>query len=176
MEIMREYLSVGIVLKPQGIKGEIKVKPLTDDERRYDSLQTIYLRDKEYKELHIESRRYEKGFVFLKLKGFETIESVIPLRNQYLWIPRHMARELPKDTFFIADLLGCRVETLTGEVLGKVTHVHETGSNDVYIVQEGPYGEVLIPALKKVITLVDIPNKLIRVDLTDMEGLLPDEY
>jgi 16S rRNA processing protein RimM len=173
--IMQEYLSVGIVLKPQGIKGEIKVKPLTDDEKRYDRLQTIYIKDEVYKELHIVSRRYEKGFVFLKLRGFETIESVLPLRNKYLWIPRHMACELPEDTYFIADLLGCRVETLTGEVLGNITHVQETGSNDVYIVRGGSLGEVLIPALKKVVTTVDIPNKLVRVDLTDMEGLLPDE-
>lgn len=171
---MREYLSVGLVLKPRGLKGEIKVKPLTDDERRYDSLQTIYLKDVDYRELHIVSRCYEKGFVFLKLKGFETIESVMPLRNQYLWIPRYMARKLPKDTFFITDLLGCRVETMTGESLGKITDVQETGSNDVYIVRGGPLGEVLIPALKKVVTLIDIPSKLVRVDLTDMEGLLPD--
>ena len=172
---MLEYLSVGVVLKPQGLKGEIKVKPLTDDLRRYDSLQTVYLKNGEYKELHIVSRRYVKGFVLLKFKGYETVESVMPLRSQYLWIPRHMARKLPKDTFFIADLLGCRVETLSGDVLGKITDVLETGSNDVYIVKGGPLGEVLIPALKKVITRVDIANRLVRVDLTDMEGLLPNE-
>lgn len=172
---MLEYLSVGVVLKPQGLKGEIKVKPLTDDEKRYNNLQTVYLKNGEYRELRIISRRYEKGFVFLKLRGYETIESVMPLRNQYLWIPRHMARKLPENTFFIADLIGCRVETLSGDVLGKITNVLETGSNDVYVIQGGPLGEVLIPALKKVVTRVDIVNRLIRVDLTDMEGLLPNE-
>ena len=86
-----------------------------------------------------------------------------------------MARKLPENTYYIADLLGCRVETRTGEYLGKIADVLETGSNDVYIVQEGPRGEILIPALKKVVVLVDISNRLIQVDLTDMEGLLPDE-
>ena len=86
-----------------------------------------------------------------------------------------MARKLPADTYFIADLLGCRVETLSGEYLGEIADVQETGSNDVYIVHGGPKGEILIPALKKVVVEVDIKNKLVRVDLTDMEGLLPDE-
>jgi 16S rRNA processing protein RimM len=172
---MQEYLSVGIVLKPHGLRGEVKVKPLTDDERRYDCLNCVYVKNDEFKELSIISRRYNKGFVYLRFKGLETIDSVTNLRNKYLWIPRHMARKLPADTYFIADLLGCRVETLSGEYLGEIADVQETGSNDVYIVHGGPKGEILIPALKKVVVEVDIKNKLVRVDLTDMEGLLPDE-
>jgi len=171
---MLEYLSVGIVLKPQGLKGEIKIKPLTDDDRRFDDLKSVFLKNGGYRELKIASRRYDKGFVYLKLHGYDTIESVEPMRNQYLWIPRKMAVELPEDTFFIADLLGCRVETLSGEFLGKITDVMQTGSNDVYVVN-GPKGEILLPALKKVMVQVDIHNGLVKVDLTDMEGLLPDE-
>lgn len=175
MTRMLDYLSVGVVLKPQGLKGEIKVKPLTDDERRFDALRKVYLKNGEaYREAEINSRRYDKGFVFLKLKGYETIESVEHLRNQYLWIPRSLARILPKDTFFIADLIGCRVQTRTGESLGKITDVLETGSNDVYVIQ-GPKGDILLPALKKVVVDVDIREGLVIVDLTDMEGLLPDE-
>jgi 16S rRNA processing protein RimM len=172
---MHEYLSVGVVLKPHGLKGEIKVKPLTDDERRFDNLYSIYLKEEQYRELNIVSRRYVKNMVYLKLKGYNTIESVEPLRNQHLWIPRSMARKLPKDTYYIADLLGCRVETLTGQNLGEIVDVQETGSNDVFVLRGGSFGEVLIPALKKVITQVDIQSKLVRVDLTDMEGLLPDD-
>lgn len=171
---MLEYLSVGVVLKPQGLKGEIKIKPLTDDDRRFEELKSVFLKNGGYRELKIVSRRYDKGFVYLKLDGYDTIESVEPMRDQYLWIPRSMAVELPEDTFFIADLLGCRVETLSGENLGRIINVMQTGSNDVYVL-EGLKGEVLIPALKKVVVQVDIPNRLVRVDLTDMGGLLPDE-
>ena len=174
---MLEYLSVGIILKPQGLKGEIKVKPLTDDPRRFDTLQKLFLKNKEttYKELGIDSRRYDKSFVYLNLIGYETIESVEPLRNQELWISRDMVRKLPEFTYLIPDLLNSRVETIDGKYLGKLSQVLETGANDVYVVRGGPMGEVLIPALKKVVTYVDIPNQLIQVDLTDMEGLLPDE-
>ena len=172
---MPEYLAVGIVLKPQGLKGEIKVKPLTDDPQRFDTLHTLYLQNAGDQTIQVVSRRYDKGFVFLKLAGYESIEAVEPLRNKELRIPREQARKLPKSTYFIADLIGCRVETLTGEYLGQLSEVMETGANDVYVLKGGPMGEILIPALKKVVTHVDIPNRLIRVDLTDMEGLLPDE-
>ncbi len=174
---MLEYLSVGIIIKPQGLKGEIKVKPLTDDPRRFDTLQKLFLLNKEtpYKELSIASRRYDYSFAYLKLTGYETIESIEPLRNQELWISRDMVRKLPKFTYLIPDILNSRVETINGEYLGQLTQVLETGANDVYVIRGGPRGEVLIPALKKVVTHVDIPNRLIRVDLKDMEGLLPDE-
>ncbi len=86
-----------------------------------------------------------------------------------------MAKILPEDTYFITDLLDCQVETFTGEILGRITEVIETGSNDVYIVEGGSKGQILIPALKKVVTKVDLSNKRVIVDLTDMEGLLPNE-
>jgi 16S rRNA processing protein RimM len=174
---MLEYLTVGIILKPHGLKGEVKVKPLTDDPRRFDNLQKIFLQTNKtsYKELQISSRRYDKGFVYLKFTGHVTIESIEPLRNKELWISRDMVQELPQFTYLIPDLLDCRVETIDGRYLGQLSQVMETGANDVYVVNGGPVGEVLIPALKKVITYVDIPNQLIQVDLSDMEGLVPDE-
>jgi 16S rRNA processing protein RimM len=172
---MLEYLSVGFVLKPQGLKGEIKVQPLTDDINRFDSLLHVYIKGQGgYKQEKIESRRYNRGFVFLKLKGLNTIESVEHLRNQYLWIPRSMARQLPEDTFFIADIVGCSVSTTDGRELGNVKDVIQTGSNDVYVV-EGTKGNVLIPALKKVVVYIKPREGRIIVDLTEMEGLLPDE-
>lgn len=172
---MLEYLSVGIVLKPQGLKGEIKVKPLTDDVERFDSLHRLFIKDGEhYKELEVIARRYDKGYAFLKLKGCDTIESVEYLRGLYFWIPRSMTRILPKDSFLIADLIGCKVMTHKGEELGEITDILQTGSNDVYVVKRIK-GELLIPALKKIVKEINISKGIVTVDLTDMEGLFPDE-
>ena len=172
---MLDYLSVGVVLKPHGLKGEIKVKTLSDEKRRFDTLTCIYVKKEEdYKELAITARRYDRDFVYLHLKGYCKVESVEPLRGQYLWIPRKMARDLPKDTFFIGDLIGCRVWTEAGKYLGTIENILRTGSNDVYVV-EGPEGEMLLPALKSVMTRVDPSVGTILVDLSDMRGLLPDE-
>lgn len=172
---MLEYLSVGYVLKPQGIKGEIKVEPLTDNMERFDTLKQVFIEENSgYKAVKIKSRRYRNNFVYLKLEGFDSIGDAERLRNQYLWIPRSMAVPLPEDTYFIADIVGCRVETLDGRELGRVDHVIQTGSNDVYAVK-GSMGEILIPALKKVIQEVDVIEGKIVVDAAYLEGLLPDE-
>jgi len=172
---MLDYLSVGVVLKPHGLKGEIKVKPLSDEKRRFDELTCVCVKKEEgYKELAITARRYDRDFVYLYLKDCCTVESVEPLRGQYLWIPRKMARVLPKDTFFIGDLIGCRVWTDAGKFLGTIENILRTGSNDVYVVK-GPEGEVLIPALKSVVTQVDPSAGRMIVDFSGMKGLLPDE-
>lgn len=172
---MLKYLSVGMVLKPQGLKGEVKVEPLTDDITRFDDLDVVYLKSgQSYFEVKIISRRYSSNFVYLILEGFEDRNQAEKLRGQYLWIPRHMARILPEDTFLIADLIGSAVITNDGRQLGHIERVLQTGSNDVYVVN-GDKGEILIPALKKVVLRVDIVNKKVEVDVQELEGLLPDE-
>ncbi len=173
---MLNYLAVGFVLKPRGLKGEIKVEPLTDDLKRFDDLDKIYLKSGQvYREASILSRNYSNGFVYLMLEGYQSRESAEQLRDQYLWVPRSMAVELPDDTFFVADLIGCSVKTANGQCLGKIINVLQTGSNDVYEV-EGEKGNILIPALRKVVVDVNLSEAEITVDLTDMEELLPDEF
>lgn len=76
------------------------------------------------------------------------------------------------DVFLVKDLAGCQVVTVKGEVLGVLRDVLPTGANDVYVVGEGA-SEVLIPALKSVVTKIDIGNKRIEVDLPP--GLRPSE-
>lgn len=172
---MVEYFAVGYVLKPQGIKGELKIEPLTDDMRRFDALDAILLKQGNlYTSIEIEKVRYMGNHVVLKLEGYDNRSSAEKLRDQYLWIPRNMARKLPEDTYFISDIIGCTVYTHMDKVLGSVIDVIYTGSNDVYVV-DSEYGEILIPALKKVVREVDIKNRLIKIDTTEIEGLIPYE-
>lgn len=171
---MLEYLSVGYILKPQGIKGEIKVEPLTDYIERFDELDTLYIKmANQYSPVKVISTRYGGNHVFLRLEGYGDIDEAEKLRGQYLWIPRDKARDLPKDTFLIADIIGCAVYTQDGKQLGHVERVIHTGSNDVYVTK-GPAGEILIPGLKKVVVDVDIKGRNITVAAQELEGLLPD--
>lgn len=172
---MLDYLSVGYVVKPQGVRGEIKVEPLTDYMERFDELETLYLKGPDgYKPKRVVARRYSSRHIFLRLEGFEDRDSAEGLRGEYLWIPRHMARELPEDTFLIADIIGCIVYTEDGKELGKIDRVIETGSNDVYVTK-GPMGEILIPGLKKVVSDIDINGRRIQVKASELGGLLPHE-
>jgi len=171
---VRKYLSVGYVTKPQGIKGEVKVKPLTDNMYRFDDLDEVFLkRQDRYIPVKVQERKYVKDSVILKLEGFEDRNQAETLRGEYLWISRKQARPLPEGTYFIADIVGCRVETCAGRFLGYVADVLHTGSNDVYVVRDKE--EVLIPALKKVVVDVDVEGGRIVVNQEELEGLLPDE-
>ena len=167
---MEEYFEIGQIVNTTGLKGVIKVKPFTDDITRFEDLKTIYISMKnELKEFVIEQVRYNKNMVLLKLKGIDTIEEAEKYRNLYLKIHRKDAGELEENTYFIADILGCKVCTEQGEDLGSLIDIFPTGSNDVYVVKNEEGKQVLLPAIKEVIKKVDIENRLIIVHL--LEGL-----
>ncbi|MCL2383791.1 MAG: ribosome maturation factor RimM [Oscillospiraceae bacterium] len=168
---MQEYLEIGQIVGTHGVKGIMKVKPLTDDIKRFDKLKTVYMNIKKgLTELEIEEVRYNKNIVLLKFKGVDTIEEAETYRNFYLKVNRKDAVDLPKNSYFIVDLLGCNVYTEENEHLGEVDDVFPTGSNDVYVVKSNDGKQILIPAIKEVIKQVDIQNKTIIVKL--MEGLI----
>jgi|LFRM01.2.fsa_nt_gb 16S rRNA processing protein RimM len=175
MKKLQDYLTVGYVLRPRGVKGEVKVEPLTDSIEQFNEWDVLYIKDgDQYYPLKIITKRYIRNSVYISFEGYNNMNMAEKLRGQYLWIPRDQIGDLPEDTFFIADILGCEVRTQEGVTLGKVERVIHTGSNDVYLVK-GSTGEVLIPGLKKVILDIDIIEKEIIVAAQELEGLLPDE-
>ncbi|MGE5473111.1 MAG: ribosome maturation factor RimM [Ignavibacteriales bacterium] len=170
---MIEYLEIGKIINTHGVKGELKVLPLTDDARRFDKLESLFIDQKgELKKYDIEYVRYHKGFVLLKVKGIESMEQADLLRNHVLKIHRKDAVRLPEGSYFICDIIGMQVNDISGRKLGLLQDVLKTGSNDVYIVKEEDK-EILIPALKSVVKSVDLESKQMIVDLP--EGIIEDE-
>ncbi len=168
---MEEYFEIGQIVNTSGLKGVIKIKPFTDDITKFNDYKTIYISiKKELKEFKIEQVRFNKNMVFLKLKGIETIEEAESYRNFYLKVKRNKDEKLEKDTYYVVDLLGCKVYTDEQKELGEVVDVFSTGSNDVYVVKDELGKQVLLPAIKDVIKNVDIENKIITVHL--LEGLI----
>ena len=168
---MEEYFEIGQIVNTSGLKGEIKIKPFTDDITKFNNFKTIYISiKKELKEFKIEKVRFSKNMVFLKLKGIDTIEEAENYRNLYIKRKRDKDEKLEKDTYYIVDILGCKVYTDQQKELGEVIDVFSTGSNDVYVVKDELGKQILLPAIKDVIKNVDIENKLITVHL--MEGLI----
>jgi 16S rRNA processing protein RimM len=171
-----KYLSVGYVIKPQGIRGEVKVEPLTDDMYRFNSLKEVFIKKgHRYEPVKILDRKYVKNAVILQLEGYRDRNQAEALRGEYLWVSREQALPLPEDSYYIADIVGCRVETSHGRFLGNIVSVLHTASNDVYVVKKEGNEEILIPALKKVVVRVNLENKNIVVNPDELEGLLPDE-
>ena len=131
---MQEYFEVGQIVNTFGIKGQLKVKPFTDDINRFEELKTVYICKKnEMKKVEIEDVKYNKQCVLLKIKGIEDLTEAEKYKGLFLKIDRKDAKKLPKDTYFIADILGLEVYTEEGELLGKVDDIFPTGANDVYV-------------------------------------------
>lgn len=152
-----------MVTKPRGIRGEVKVIPLTDDINRFSDLKYIFIEDgNNYKRLNVKGTRFGDGCAFLFLETVYTCDEAEKLRGKYLCVDRDNAVKLPKDRYFIFDLEGCTVVTDDGRELGKITEVMQPGANDVYVVSDGK-NEVLIPAVKSFVTDVNIKEKRVTV-------------
>lgn len=175
---MERYLQVGKIVTTHGLKGEVKVSPLTDDPTRFESLQSVIIEAKNTvdpliicnsKELTIENIKYFKEKVILKFKGIEDIDTALKLKDTYLLVNRKDAVKLPENSYFICDLIGSTVYDENEIILGSLINIFPTGSNDVYVVRNKDGMEILIPALKTVVQSVDIENRVIKVVLP--EGL-----
>ncbi|MCL2670572.1 MAG: ribosome maturation factor RimM [Clostridiales bacterium] len=152
-----ETLRIGVVTRPHGVRGAVRVTPLTDDSNRYAKLREAILeRHGDHVPVSLSVLSVAPNAVLLKLDGYDSIEQAETLRNAYLCVPREKAVPLPAFTYFVADLIGCEVSDTGGKHYGKITDVLVTGANDIYEIEGG---KLLVPALKKVLSEVDTKNK-----------------
>lgn len=167
---MLEYLSIGQIVNVHSFKGEVKVYPLTDDVARFEGLKEVYVEHPDgLKKYAVQQIKYLKSTVVMKLSGVDTEEAANKLRNLYVKVDRSKAVKLPKDAFFICDIIGLSVYDTEGKLLGQVGDVLQTGSNDVYVVRINE-NDVLIPALKEVVKEINIKDNKMVVQLP--EGLI----
>ncbi|MNM88204.1 Ribosome maturation factor RimM [compost metagenome] len=155
---MEQFLNVGQIVNTHGVKGEVKVFPLTDDPMRFKKLKKVII---DNKDVQILSYKFQKDRVILKLEGVDTMDDAIRLKGKYLKVSREDAVKLPKDTYFIADLIGCSVFDTDETPLGEVYDVIKTGSNDVYWVKG--IKELLIPVLKEIVLDINVEDKKIVI-------------
>lgn len=167
---MEELIAIARIAKPRGLKGELTADVLTDFRERFDDLETVVavLPNRDRRELHLESFRFQNDRILLKFAGVDNIETADELRNAEICVSEAEAVELDEGEFFDWELTGCRVETLGGESLGEVSEVMRTGGTEVLVVTGER--EYLIPFAESICVEVDIPNKRIQIDPPD--GLL----
>lgn len=168
---MEDLLQVGIIASTHGVRGEVKVYSTTDDPRRFRRLKEVVLdTGKEKMNLEIEGVKFFKQFVILKFKGLDNINDIEKYRQKSLYVTRKNAVRLQRDEYFIADLIGLKVQDEDGKELGTVKDVIETGANDVYEVEMADGKSLLLPAIKQCILNVDVENGTMQVHV--LEGLL----
>ncbi len=154
-----DFISIGQIVNTHGIKGELKVFPLTDDMKRFRKLNTVYI---DGKERNVVWCKLQPKVVILKIENIDTYEDAILLKDKYLEVDKSSAVKLPEGRYFVTDIIGCMVYDTEEKEIGKIADVIFTGSNDVYWIKGEP--EVLIPALKKIVVKMDIENKKIIIN------------
>ncbi|MCM1991092.1 ribosome maturation factor RimM [Oceanirhabdus seepicola] len=155
-----ETLVIGMITKAHGIRGEVKVMPLTDDLKRFKKLKTVLI---DGKEVVVEGVKLQSTKAILKLEGFNKIEDTVVLRDKYISVNREEAVQLEEGEYYVADLIGCMVFDENGLQLGQIYDVISTGSNDVYWVKDDKKKDVLIPVLKEIVLSVDIASEKIII-------------
>lgn len=160
---MKNYITVGQIINTHGLKGELKIYPLTDDIKRFRKLKNIFIDNTDAK---IAWCKLQADKIILKIEGIDSIEDAQKLKGKYIEIKREDAVKLPEGKYFITDIMECTVFDETGKKLGKVNNVIHTGSNDVYSVK-GKEEDILIPALKSIVIKIDIDNLTIIVKPLD---------
>ncbi|MDR2648628.1 MAG: ribosome maturation factor RimM [Clostridiales bacterium] len=162
---------IGKILKPHGIKGEVKVLPSTDDPTRFERMDKARIEFENLPELYldIEGVWTHKRFVTLKFKGVDGADAAERLRGGRITVTDREALPLEPDEYYVRDLYDMDVVSYTGECLGKIVDVLETGANDVYVARPEKGGDILIPAVKQYIISIDVNAGVMTVDLA--EGL-----
>jgi len=167
---MEDYLRIGVITTAHGVKGEVKVFPTTDDVKRFKKLKSLYLSHKDItKELKVESVKFFKQFVILKLEGIDDMDKAMGYRNADLLVSRKDAVKCEKDEYFIVDLIGLKVIDEEGGYIGVLKEVLPTGANDVYEIEREDGTSFLLPAIKECVLDVNIKEGFVKVKL--LEGL-----
>jgi 16S rRNA processing protein RimM len=167
-----DWALVGRIARPHGLKGQVVVNPETDFvEERFAAGASVWTRRSNAGEeqLTIASLRLQNGRPIIGFVGFDRIEDVERLAGQELRVPEDALQPLQPGRYYEHQLIGCVVETTTGDVIGEVAKV-EGGAGASRLVIDGPRGEILVPLVVDICVDIDVAHKKIRID--PPEGLL----
>ncbi|MPZ99894.1 MAG: 16S rRNA processing protein RimM [Dehalococcoidia bacterium] len=164
---MADRIAVGRINSPWGLKGHVKVTPLTGNPQRLAQGASVLVRGERRRILeHTEPY----GYPMLLLEGYTNRNAAEGLRGELLEIEESELPPLPEGEYYIDDLVGLTVVTVAGDEVGELVEVLTTGANDVYVVRRPGARDALIPAVKDIVQSVDLEARRVTVD--PLPGLL----
>lgn len=165
---------IGRIVKVRGLRGDLKVLPFTWRPERFLDLKGVWLTTLQGEDRYLTFKRVrlEQAILFVRFNEAPRRDLAEVLVGAELFVDEADRDPLPADTYYFDDLLGCEVICSQRGDLGRLVEVMDLPANDVWRV-EGPYGEILIPAIHEVVDEVDLKAKRIRVTLPD--GLIDEE-
>ena len=171
----QQRIVIGEIMGPHGLKGEVRVRIASDDPEPILNAEAVWVGKNP---TDPEARRYRvqgcglgrKGEVRLRFEGIEGRQAVERLIGMLVTSPATLLPELPEGEFYWYELIGCRVESETGEQAGTVREIWETGAHDVLVVEDEDGVRRLIPTAAELMKGVDLAAG--RIVVVDLPGLL----
>ena len=170
-----KYIETGEIVSVHGIKGEVKVYPWADYPEFLEEFDRFYIKTNKmhYKAFDAEGVRCHKNVVLIKFEGIDTIEQAREYIGKVICLDRDEI-ELEEGTYFIEDLIGCKViNDETEEEIGTVQAVDNFGASDVYTILNAEGKEFMFPAVDEFLVSTDIDKKEIRVKV--IEGMFSED-
>ena len=161
-----EFITIGKILAPWGIRGKLKVEVVTDFPQRFALYSQIYIKRQP---MTIDSTEWHKRKAIIKLNSVDSIEQAQRLKGQPVEIHHSQLKSLPEGQYYHFQLIGLEVWTTQGELLGNITEILAAASNDNYVISSAK-GEILIPAVEDVIKSIDLDKRRLVIEAID--GLL----
>ena len=163
---------IGEIARPHGLRGELRVNPLTDHPERFGALEECVVWDRprdERQVRRIRAARVHGTQVLVSLAGIDSIEAAQPLVGRLMAVPESEALPLAPGWFYPWQITGARVVTEDGREVGEVVRIDPSPGHDLWVVKDGAR-EHLIPAVPEIVVDVDIPSG--RVVIRPPDGLL----
>jgi 16S rRNA processing protein RimM len=174
MKETKEWVTIGKVVAPFGIYGELKVRSFTDIPDRFVTLDVVHL-SPGYISYAIEGVRPHKGgdMQLLKLRGIDDATAAETVRGSDICVPLSTLPQLPPDSYYQHDIVGLQVFNLDGRLIGVIEDIMVTGGNDVYVIKNPKGKQILVPAIKDVVKQIDLIRQVMYID--PIKGLLDDD-
>jgi 16S rRNA processing protein RimM len=167
-----DLIVVARVAKARGLRGEVTADLLTDFPERFAGLETVIALapDGSRRSLTIEEHWFHGKRIVFKFRGYDSVDAAKELAGVEIAIAADERVELPEDQFYEWELVGCRVETVDGNLVGQVRDLMRTGGVEILVVVNDSGREVLVPMARDICVGIDVQKKVIRID--PPEGLL----
>ncbi len=172
-QIETEWATIGKAVALFGVRGELKVRLLSDIPNRFAERGVVYLGPDHVRHIIKSVRPYKGDMILLGLERFNDANTAEALRSLDICIPLSELAKLPPGSYYQHDIIGLQVYTLDERDVGKIVDIMVTGSNDVYIVKTATGKQILIPAIRDVIKQIDLARHKMHID--PMPGLLDND-
>ena len=162
---MDKEIIIGKIVAPHGVRGDIRILPLTEKPDLFLDLEYLLLEGG--KKLTVKNARFQKRMILVTTKEVTSMNEAELLRDKNIYIKAEDLPELEEDEFYVADLVGIPVYDLDGKQIGTFKDSLSTGSNDVYIIAVPGAKDILVPALKEYFKEINLAEKRIVVKLPE---------